>query len=449
MERARMGDPRGAGAAHDGKLAAATRSRHRRQAGVPLVPPRTAACRPAADARNGSRPTGADVSLTAIPADPKPQHRASMADATQTLRRTPLHDEHLRLNAKMVPFAGYEMPVQYPTGITAEHNAVRSAAGLFDVSHMGEFEVRGERALDFVQHVTTNDASRLEMGQAQYSTMTNEQGMVIDDLLVYRFTDRYLLVVNGANHDKDWAWVARWAPRFGVEVRDRTDDIALLALQGPKAQQILARLTDADLDAIRYYRFAEGTVDGVPAVISRTGYTGEDGFELYVPAERAAGLWRRLLETGAGDGLIATGLGSRDSLRLEMGMALYGNDLDEGHTPLEGGLGWVTRLDKGDFVGRDALARQKEAGVQRRLVGFRLKERGFPRPHYPVSHDGRNVGEVTSGTLSPTLSEGIGMAYVPAELAKPGTEIGIVIRDRAVPAEVVKPPFHTGGSAKR
>ena len=372
-----------------------------------------------------------------------------MADATQTLRRTPLHDEHLRLNAKMVPFAGYEMPVQYPSGITAEHNAVRTAAGLFDVSHMGEFEVRGERALDFVQHVTTNDARRLEVGQAQYSTMVNEQGMVIDDLLVYRFGDRYMLVVNGANHDKDWAWVIRWAAQFGVDVRDVTDDIALLALQGPRAPTILARLTDADLDAIRYYRFAEGVVDGVPAIISRTGYTGEDGFELYVPAEQAPALWRRLLETGADDGLIATGLGSRDSLRLEMGMALYGNDLDEGHTPLEAGLAWVTRLDKGDFVGREALKAQKEAGVARRLVGFRLKERGFPRHGYQVTYNGQPAGEVTSGTLSPTLGAGIGMGYVPAEAAAPGTEIGIVIRDRAVPAEVVKPPFHTNGTVRK
>lgn len=372
-----------------------------------------------------------------------------MADANEPLLRTPLFDEHVRLNAKIVPFAGYEMPVQYPTGITAEHNAVRSAAGLFDVSHMGEFMVSGDQALAFVQHVTTNDASRLEVWQAQYSTMVNEHGMVIDDLLVYRFPDHYMLVVNGANHDKDWAWVSRWAKEFSVRVEDRTDDIALLALQGPRAPAILAKLTDADLDSIRYYRFAEGTVDGVPAVISRTGYTGEDGFELYVPAARAAALWRRLLDAGAGEGLIAAGLGSRDSLRLEMGMALYGNDLDEGHTPLEGGLAWVTKLDKGEFVGREALARQKEGGVRRRLVGFRLKERGFPRPHYPVTFNGEVVGEVTSGTLSPTLGEGIGMAYVPAEAAKPGTEIGIVIRDRAVTAEVVRPPFHTGGSAKR
>ena len=360
-----------------------------------------------------------------------------MADATQSLQRTPLHAEHLALNAKMVPFAGYEMPVQYPGGITAEHTAVRQAAGLFDVSHMGEFFVRGERALDFVQHITTNDASKLEVGQAQYSTMVNEQGMVIDDLLVYRFPDHYMLVVNGANRAKDWAWASRFAGDFGVDLQDRTDDIALLALQGPKAPGILARLTDADLDAIRYYRFAEGTVDGVPAIISRTGYTGEDGFELYVPADAAAGLWRRLLEAGADDGLIACGLGSRDSLRLEMGMALYGNDLDEGHTPLEGGLAWVTKLDKGEFVGRDALKQQKEGGVPRRLVGFRLKERGFPRPHYPVSVNGEIVGEVASGTLSPTLGEGIGMAYDPADAPNTRTQIGIVIRDKNIPAEVV------------
>lgn len=371
-----------------------------------------------------------------------------MADASE-LQRTPLHAEHLKLSGKMVPFAGYEMPVQYPTGITAEHTAVRTAAGLFDVSHMGEFMVRGERMLDFVQHVSTNDASKLEVGQAQYSTMVNERGTVIDDLLVYRFPDHLMLVVNGANREKDWAWVSRFAAEFGVDLQDRTDDIALLALQGPRAQQILARLTAADLDAIRYYHFAEGEVDGVKAIISRTGYTGEDGFELYVPADRAAALWSRLLEAGKDEGLIACGLGSRDSLRLEMGMALYGNDLDEDHNPLEAGLGWVTKLAKGDFVGRDALAAAKESGVKRKLIGFRLKERGFPRPHYPVTFGGRTVGEVTSGTLSPTLGEGIGMAYVDADAAAPGTEIGIVIRDKAIPAEVVKPPFHKHGTVRK
>jgi aminomethyltransferase len=233
-----------------------------------------------------------------------------------------------------------------------------------------------------------------------------------------------------------------------VELEDRTDGIALLALQGPKAQEILARLTDHDLDSIRYYRFAEGQVDGVDAIISRTGYTGEDGFELYVAADDAAGLWRRLLEVGKDDGLIATGLGCRDSLRLEMGYALYGNDLDEARTPLEAGLAWVTKLDKGDFVGRDALRRQKEEGVKVRLAGFRLRERGFPRHGYPVEFEGDRSGEVTSGTMSPTLGYGVGLAYVPVAAARPGTEIGIVIRDRAVPAEVVRPPFHTGGTVR-
>jgi len=369
-----------------------------------------------------------------------------MAEAT--LHRTPLYAEHVALNAKIVPFAGYEMPVQYPAGITAEHQAVRNAAGLFDVSHMGEFMVRGERALEFVQYVTTNDASRIEVGQEQYSTLCNENGLLLDDLLVYRFPGHYMLVVNGANHDKDWAWVSRFAGQFGVELEDRTDDIALLALQGPKAQAILARLTEHDLDSIRYYRFAEGKVDGVDAVISRTGYTGEDGFELYVAADDAAALWRRLLEAGKDDGLIATGLGCRDSLRLEMGYALYGNDLDEARIPLEAGLAWVTKLDKGDFVGRDALRRQKEEGVKVRLAGFKLRERGFPRHGYPVEFNGDRSGEVTSGTMSPTLGYGVGLAYVPVEAAKPGTEIGIVIRDRAVAAEVVRPPFHTGGTVR-
>jgi aminomethyltransferase len=371
-----------------------------------------------------------------------------MADAS-TLLRTPLHAEHAALGAKLVPFAGYEMPVQYPTGITAEHHAVRRAAGLFDVSHMGEFEVRGERAMEFVQHVTTNDVSKVEVGQAQYGTLLNHDGKLLDDLIVYRYPEHWMLVVNGSNKDKDFRWIQQFTDQFGVELVDRTDDIGLLALQGPKAQEILARLTDADLDAIRYYRFAEGTVDGIPATISRTGYTGEDGFELYVPASEASRLWRRLLEVGKDDGLLPAGLGCRDSLRLEMGYALYGNDLDEDTTPLEAGLGWVVKLDKGDFVGRDALARQKEQGIARKLVGFRLKERGFPRHGYPVSIDGQEAGVVTSGVLSPTLGEGVGMAYVPAAAAKPGTEIGIVIRGAAVPAEVVRPPFHKGGPVKK
>jgi aminomethyltransferase len=367
---------------------------------------------------------------------------------TEELRRTPLHAEHLERKGKLVPFAGYEMPVQYPSGITAEHHAVRRAAGLFDVSHMGEVEVWGDRALDFIQAVTTNDASRIEVGQAQYSTLPNERGTLLDDLLVYRLPDHYLLVVNASNRARDVEWIRGHADRFGVELRDRSDEIALLALQGPRAAEILAPLTDTDLSEIGYYRFTEGQVDGRPAIISRTGYTGEDGFELYLANADAVPVWRRLLEIGEPLGLIPAGLGARDSLRLEMGYALYGNDLDEEHTPLESGLGWVVKLDKGEFVGRDALLLQKEAGLQRRLVGFRLLERGFPRHGYPVRVDGEIAGVVTSGVVSPSTGEGVGMAYVPASAAKPGTRIEIVIRDQNIPAEVVKPPFYTRGTVK-
>ena len=368
---------------------------------------------------------------------------------TEGLKQTPLNDEHVALGGKMVPFAGYEMPVQYPTGITAEHKAVREACGLFDVSHMGEFIVRGPEALDLVQKISVNDAERIEVGQAQYSAMCLESGCVIDDLIIYRFEDRYMLVVNAANLAKDWAWVAGHAESFDVELENASDDVALLALQGPSAREVLRPLASLDVDDVKYYRFAEGEVAGVPAVISGTGYTGEDGFELYVPADRAAELWRALLEAGQSAGLIPAGLGARDSLRLEVGYALYGNDLDEEHTTLESGLGWVTKLDKGDFVGRDALAAQKEAGVTRRLVGLRLTGKGFPRPGYDVVSGGEVVGRVTSGTVSPTLGFGVALGYVPVELSKAGTEVQIDARGRLVEAVVQRPPFYTEGSIKR
>lgn len=368
---------------------------------------------------------------------------------TDDLKKTPLHDQHVALDGKMVPFAGYVMPVQYPTGITAEHKAVRDSAGLFDVSHMGEFDVRGPDALALVQRVTVNDASRIAVGQAQYSAMCKPDGGIVDDLIVYRFADRYMLVVNASNRAKDWAWIEAEAAALDVELADRSDEIALLALQGPAARDILRPLTDSALDAIGYYRFDEGEVAGVPAVVSATGYTGEDGFELYVPAEGAATLWQALLDAGEGRGLMPAGLGARDSLRLEMGYALYGNDLDEEHTPLEAGLGWITKLDKGDFIGREALAAQKEAGVARKLVGMRLTERGFPRPGYAVRTAGGDEGVVTSGTLSPSLGEGIAMGYVPAAAAAVGTEVSVVIRDREVGAVVQRPPFYTEGSIRR
>jgi aminomethyltransferase len=364
------------------------------------------------------------------------------------LKRTPLHAEHVAAGARLVPFAGWEMPVHYPSGITAEHHAVRNAAGLFDVSHMGELEIHGERALDFVQYVTSNDAAKLAVGQAQYSTLLKDDGTLLDDLLVYRLDDRLMLVVNAANRERDLAWLRGFAGDFGVEIRDRSEEIALLALQGPHAAKILRPLTHADLQGLRYYRFLKGDVAGAPAVISRTGYTGEDGFELYLDADVAVQVWRRLLEVGGGSGLLPAGLGARDSLRLEMGYALYGIDLDEWHTPLEAGLGWVVKLNKGEFVGRDALLAKQQQGVRQRLSGFRLRERGFPRPGYDLLVDDRAVGSVTSGVLSPSLGVGIGLGYLPADQAVPGREIAVRIRDRVVAAAVVRPPFYTEGSIK-
>lgn len=366
-----------------------------------------------------------------------------------TLKRTSLFAEHERLGGKIVPFAGFEMPVQYPAGIIAEHQAVRKAAGLFDVSHMGELEVRGGDALGFVQYVTTNDASSLAVGQAQYSAFCGHDGAMLDDCIVYRFEDHYMIVVNASNIDKDRDWIAAHADGFDTHVIDRSDDIGLIALQGPRAQAILSRLADAQLDRIRYYHFIEGSVADVPAVISRTGYTGEDGFELYLPADRTAHVWRRLLEVGMQDGLSPAGLGARDSLRLEMGYALYGNDIDERRTPLEAGLGWITKLDKGDFIGRDSLVKQKESGVRERLIGFICHERGFPRHGYAVHIDGEPAGEVTSGIVSPMLQQGIGMAYVPADSAKVGTSIDIMVRDKAIPAGIVRPPFYRDGSVRK
>jgi aminomethyltransferase len=341
------------------------------------------------------------------------------------------------------------MPVQYTPGILEEHRAVRTRAGLFDVSHMGELEVRGNEALALAQYAMTNDVSKLDVGQAQYSMFCREDGGAIDDCVVYRFDDHYMIVVNASNREKDRDWLEDLAGRFDVDVIDRSDEIGLLAIQGPLAQSIVLRLTDADLESIEYYHYREGDVAGIPTIISRTGYTGEDGFELYVPAGDAAALWRALIDAGKSDGLIPAGLGARDSLRLEMGYALYGNDLDENHSPLEAGLGWIVKLDKGDFVGRDALAQLKQKGVREKLVGFMLKERGFPRHGYAVLLDGEPAGEVTSGIHSPSLQQGIGMAYVPVEGSWPGTPLQIVIRDRAHQAEVVRTPFYKDGSVRR
>jgi aminomethyltransferase len=356
-----------------------------------------------------------------------------------------LYNLHAALGAKIVPFAGFEMPVQYPTGITAEHKAVREKAGLFDVSHMGEFVVRGPQAVEFVNYVTTNDVAALKPGQAQYSTILREDGTIVDDCLVYRADDRVLMVVNGSNIDKDFAHISRFLERFpGAKLENISDQIALLALQGPEAARVLQQHTDVDLSKIKYYEFTTGKIAGVDKVyISRTGYTGEDGFELYFPGEQAERIWKALTASGE---VTPAGLGARDSLRLEMGMALYGNDLDDTTTPLEASLGWLVKMKKGEFVGRDALAKQKEQGLKRKLVGFTTPERSFPRHGYPVFVKGKPSGEVRSGTMSPTLGIPIGTAYVPPESAAEGAALEIEIRGKRVPAVVQKMPFYKNGS---
>lgn len=370
----------------------------------------------------------------------------------EPLKRTPLYEEHVKLGAKLVPFGGFEMPVQYPTGVSGEHRAVRERAGLFDVSHMGEFTVKGSDAEGFLNLVVANDVGRLETGGALYTVMCQEDGGIIDDLLIYKFADRYRLVVNAANIAKDFGWLVRCRETHGsdgVELIDESDQIGLLALQGPASEPILAALTDFDLQSVPYYAFVEGRVDGEQCVVSRTGYTGEDGFEIYCESSSTPQLWNALLSSGGGDGLISAGLGARDTLRLEVGYALYGNDIDESTTPLEARLGWTVKLDKSEFIGRDALRAQKKDGVKRKLSGFVLQERGFPRAGHEVRYDGEPAGTVRSGTVGPTIKQGIGTVYLPFEISEPGTELEVMIREKATPAEVVRMPFYKGGSLKR
>ena len=343
----------------------------------------------------------------------------------------------------MVRFGGWDMPVEY-SGITDEHNAVRQSAGLFDVSHMGEIEIGGPAALAAVQRITTNDAARLDVGHAQYSVLTTHEGTAVDDILVYQLApSHFLLVVNASNIAKDYAWIKQEIGSAGDAVAvNASSRYALLALQGPKAKEILQPLTGVELDTVSYYRFATGEVANVRATISRTGYTGEDGFELFVPPQSAEHVWDALLAEGEGAGVKPAGLGARDTLRLEAGMRLYGNDMDETTTVLEAGLGWIIAWDKASFNGKEALARQREAGLARRLVGFEVTGRGIARHGYAVYHDDQQVGEVTSGTMTPFLKKAIGMAYVPVVLRAPDTEIAIDVRGRRVPARVIKMPFY-------
>ena len=346
----------------------------------------------------------------------------------------------------MVDFGGWDMPVQYPAGTIEEHLRTRTHAGLFDVSHMGEIDVRGADAIPFVNRITCNDVTRLVDGQAQYTALTTPEGTVIDDLLVYRLAgDHLLLVVNASTTDKDWDWIKSHHAGESVELNNVSAEYCQLALQGPDAQSILQKLTDLPLAEIKYYHFAHGSVDGVEAIVSRTGYTGEDGFEVYAAADRAEQLWNKFLEVGdttSPTGVIPCGLAARNTLRLEAGLALYGHEIDETTTLLEANLGWICKLDKGAFVGRESLARQKEAGVKRKLIGFEVTERGIARDDQEVIVGGERVGKVTSGSPAPFLKKNIGFAYVPSEHATVGQELQIDVRGRLVGAQVVKAPFY-------
>ena len=356
-------------------------------------------------------------------------------------QRTPLFEAHVRAAARIVEFAGWDMPVQY-SGILEEHAAVRERAGLFDVSHMGEVVFRGPKALAALQSLFTNDLSKCADGQAQYGCLCKEDGGIVDDVVVYRRGAEDLLVcVNAGNRAKDFDWLHGRA--FGADVQNESDAWAQLALQGPLGSQILQKLTSTRLSSVGTYRFTDGEVAGVRCIVARTGYTGEDGFELFCPPDAATKLWDAILDAGASEGIRPCGLGARDSLRLEMAYRLYGSDMDETTTPLEAGLAWVVKLDKGDFVGREALRRQKEAGLSRKLVGFTLSEPGIARHGYPVLQDGKAVGTVTSGTKSPSLGIPVGLAYVPAALAAEGSAFHVEIRGRAVAARVVKTPFYS------
>jgi len=364
--------------------------------------------------------------------------------SSETLKKTPLNEVHRARGGKMVDFGGWDMPVQYKAGVIEEDMATRTRAGLFDVSHMGEIWVEGRDAIPFVNRITTNDVTKLVDGQAHYSALTNENGGVVDDLLVYRFNDeKLLLVVNASTTDKDWDWI--------TSHKGEDDDIALtnasvsycqIAIQGPKAIGILQKLTDTNLDEIKYYHFTIGHVNGVESIISRTGYTGEDGFEVYAPAESAQLLWEKLLETGAGEGILPCGLAARNTLRLESGMSLYGHELGDDITTLEANLGWITKLQKGDFVGRDKIAELKEKGIKRKLVGFEMREPGIARDGYDVYAGDEKIGTVTSGSPAPFLKKNIGLAFVPPEFANVGQELRIDVRGKRLAAEVVPTPFY-------
>lgn len=367
--------------------------------------------------------------------------------AVPSLKRTPLYEQHRALGARLVEFGGWDMPVQY-SGIIEEHQAVRTKAGLFDVSHMGEFKVEGSDALAFLQYLVPNDVSRLAIGQALYTQLCRPDGTTIDDLLIYHLAENhYMLVVNAANIDKDYAWIESHAQKFAnVTLSNQSDTTALIALQGPLAASILQPLADVKLDEIKYYHFAPGQVAGIRCLISRTGYTGEDGFELYCPSVDVAKLWQTLLEAGKPQGLLPAGLGARDTLRLEAAYCLYGHELDDETNPLEAGLGWTVKLKKGaEFIGQSALQQAKEQGLKKRLVGIELLERGVPRSGYAIYDGEQRIGILTSGSHGPTVQKSIGLGFVDPEHAKAGTRVQIEIRGKRVAAQVVALPFYKRG----
>ena len=361
-----------------------------------------------------------------------------MSESTEPLKKTPLNEVEKELGGKMVDFGGWELPVQF-SGILEEHDAVRTKVGVFDVSHMGEITVKGPQALELLQRTTCNDVAKLDTGRIHYNGLLYPNGGFVDDILIYQNTpDDFFLVVNASNSDKDFEWLQQAASDLDVEVKNVSADWAQLAIQGPEAERVLQPMTDVQLADIKYYRFGTGSVDGAPAIVSRTGYTGEDGFEVYVAPEHAPRILRKLVDAG----VKPCGLGARDTLRLEAKMALYGNDIDHTTTPIEADLGWIVKLDKGDFAGRDVIAREKDEGPKRKLVGFEMVDRGIARHGYPVVEGGEEVGVVTSGTHSPTLKKAIGLAYLPLDKSAQGSEFMVLIRGKETRARVIPTPFY-------
>jgi aminomethyltransferase len=361
----------------------------------------------------------------------------------ENLQKTPLNEEHRSLGGKMVDFGGWDMPVQYAAGVIAEHLATREKVGLFDVSHMGEIHVDGVDAVTFINSITTNDVTKLVDGQAHYSSLLYENGTVVDDLLVYRFSeDKLFLVVNAGTQDKDWAWIIEHRGDHNVDLRHASTEYCQIAIQGPKATEILQTLTETDLSAIKYYHFTTGEVDGVASIISRTGYTGEDGFEVYADASKAVQLWNKMLSAGEPFGILPCGLAARNTLRLESAMSLYGHEISDEINPLEANLGWICKLNKENFIGKDALVKQKADGLTRKLVGFEMTQPGIARDGFDVYINDEKVGVVTSGSPAPFLKKNIGLAFVPAEFAILGQEIKIDVRGRMLSAEIVPTPFY-------